>query len=67
MDEKAPSAKSICHWFTHLKVKGSEIKPKSAGRQRTSEGTLNVYRHHACGVQTIWRTGLPNEWTAPGK
>jgi len=53
MDEKAPSAKSICHWFTHLKVKGSEIKPKSAGRQRTSEGTLNVYRHHACGVQTI--------------
>jgi len=53
MDEKAPSAKSICQWFTQLKVKGSEIKPKSAGRQRTSKGTLNVFGHHACGLQTI--------------
>ena len=39
MDEKVPSAKSICHWFTQLKVKGSEIKPKSARRQRASGGT----------------------------
>jgi hypothetical protein len=53
MDEKAPSAKSICHWFTQLKVKGSEIKPKSAGRRRASEGTLNVFGHHAWGVKTI--------------